>query len=382
MAHVVIQAGHYDRKKGSTGTYREQEFTSTLAPKIVRAIELGRWHTAEWIYADAPIPECDIFISLHCDGSSNVNARGASFGWPDETAVESAKLGEWFQDLYEYWGYDGGFRRPNYTDNLRYYYSWRKVNATVEILVEHGFNTNEEDLAYVFGNIDRIAAIHAAAVALYLGTPEPKPAPVLIDFDAMASELKAADWYSGSIPVTDIEALAMSIREAQAHVGHKVTGAWSDELHELLSTPEGRKPKPAPKSPLPPAEPAIGQYPKPLPRTEPAINSAEPVQDKPARQPDPAPGTRDPEPEVSPQTEAAKRLAVSTALAAMIIGALERWAGIPLEAFLSVGVTSAVHYTLLQVEKRFPSVSIFRLVSKKVLAPHQSLPSADGPNER
>jgi hypothetical protein len=176
MATVVVQMGHVPRTKGATGTSghrgSEQEFARQVGVRLAERLD-RQGRTVYLIGADDPIPKSDVFVALHQDGSANPKARGASIGFPP-SSKESAQFGAIFKRLYAVAGWPGGFRPDNYTQALRTYYAWRRTNAPVRLLVEHGFATNRADADWMWDNLDVIAGVHADTIAAWFGgaTPE------------------------------------------------------------------------------------------------------------------------------------------------------------------------------------------------------------------
>jgi hypothetical protein len=88
-------------------------------------------------------------------------------------SATSAQFGAIFKRLYAVAGWPGGWRPDNYTSALANYYAWRRTNAPVRLLVEHGFATNRADADWMWDNLDVIAGVHADTIAAWLGaTPE------------------------------------------------------------------------------------------------------------------------------------------------------------------------------------------------------------------
>ena len=172
MGRWVVQMGHVPRTSGSTGTSghrgTEQEFARRVAAEIQ-----ARYPSVIVIGADDPCPPCDVFTSLHQDGSTNPRARGASIGFPPGSR-ESAEFGATFKALYAFAGWPDGFRRDNYTSALSGYYMWDRVTAPRRLLVEHGFATNREDDDWMWDNIGRIADVHVAAFRSVFPAPTRK----------------------------------------------------------------------------------------------------------------------------------------------------------------------------------------------------------------
>ncbi len=192
MATVVIQLGHCYRSTGATGTNgvdgdpNEQEFTHLAGHAA--AVRLGdAGHDARIILADDPTYTYggDAFAAIHCDGSENLSARGASAGY--RTAEGQALAAAW-KRAYAAEGWSG-FRPDNYTAALAGYYGTRNaVNRgnRYAFIAECGFLTSPVDEALLSPpqGPDRFArALTAAVVELFGGQLPAPPAPVLEDDD-------------------------------------------------------------------------------------------------------------------------------------------------------------------------------------------------------
>lgn len=181
MALIVVQAGHYHRTSGSTGTGgldgdpTEQEFTWPAANACARLIR-GAGHTCRVIHADVSDSSYvgDGFVAIHCDGSTSRDARGASVGY--QTSEGKAFADRW-KAAYAAEGWAGGWRPDNYTDALAGYYG--VDNAIDEgnrraFILEAGFLTNpanEAALSLPHGP-ERVArAVARAVVETFGGTP-------------------------------------------------------------------------------------------------------------------------------------------------------------------------------------------------------------------
>lgn len=172
-ATVVVQMGHVPRTRGATGTSghrgTEQEFARQLASRIRPRVEvLG--HRCIVIGADDKIPDCDVFVALHQDGSANPAARGASVGYPSGE-LNPGFAADW-KVRYAAAGWPGGFRPDNYTAALRNYYAFKKTSAPVRVLMEHGFATNKADADWMWDNLDVIAQVHADTIGWHLGADQ------------------------------------------------------------------------------------------------------------------------------------------------------------------------------------------------------------------
>jgi len=190
---ITIQRGHCFRKRGSTGTVREQEFTNALGVSLTNKLRDIGWEV-HLVDADPPgrkYPNTKFFLALHADGSSNKSARGASFFYPPRDTDVTPQWGQAWQAAHQkIAGYPGGFRRPNYVSSVSTgFYAWRdsRVKAGIAtpaeicMLCEHYFATNPEDAAWAWslGTIDKMADAHVAALLAVAGAPEQqsKPAP-------------------------------------------------------------------------------------------------------------------------------------------------------------------------------------------------------------
>lgn len=158
---VVIQKGHAFRRKGATGTRREQEAVSAIGDRMGTRLA-NRGYRVTIVLADEGIPASDAFVALHTDGSANASRRGASVGYPDATGGELARA--WKAAHQAVAGYNGGFLNDNYTTALRKYYGFGRSRARFEFLAEHATTTNGEDERFVFSNLDRIADAHVVAL--------------------------------------------------------------------------------------------------------------------------------------------------------------------------------------------------------------------------
>lgn len=152
MATVAVQMGHCFRTSGSTGTAGEQKFNELAAELAVGTLEM-RGHHARSIKADVATEDyrADVFVAIHCDGSTSPSARGASVGYQSTSGRRIAA--EW-KRAYQRRGWTGGFRTDNYTPALAGYYGVRfarAAGASFAFIVESGFLTSPEDKALLSG---------------------------------------------------------------------------------------------------------------------------------------------------------------------------------------------------------------------------------------
>ncbi|MGH9266839.1 MAG: N-acetylmuramoyl-L-alanine amidase [Acidimicrobiales bacterium] len=191
--HVVVQMGHVARTTGATGTRWEQQAAREIAGRVAEG--LRRSGVAVSVTgADDPVPGSDVFVALHCDGSTDPSRRGASAGWPDEAGRLGAA--EW-KRAHQRHGYAWGFHPDNYTVAMRRYYGFRRSSAPVRWLAEHATTTNDEDLTWLASHLDDAALAHVEAISAVLGIPGPPPQE---EDDDMARLVRFDD---GGIWVTD-----------------------------------------------------------------------------------------------------------------------------------------------------------------------------------
>ena len=177
LLRVLVQAGHVaPREPGhesETGTTREQEFTLALRDRLVKMLaDDGRFET---IPVPGDIPDgikVDAAIFEHGDGSANPAATGFSFGYP-QYAVNKQLADAILTEYLKLPGHPP-HHADNYTPGLRGYYGYRRVVTDgPEVLVESGFLTNPQEQAWLFGNLDNLAAAQYRALLTYFGLPLP-----------------------------------------------------------------------------------------------------------------------------------------------------------------------------------------------------------------
>ena len=171
MPVLVVQQGHCFRTKGKTGTAGEQEYAVRVANACANLLEgRGGW-TVNRTLADENDYRGDAFVSIHCDGSDNPSAQGASVGYRTPEGQEFARG---WKRAYAARGWTGRFRVDNYTENLAGYYGVRNAVASGNrraFVAECGFRTNREDRARLDapGGPERVAL----AIGDALGIPVP-----------------------------------------------------------------------------------------------------------------------------------------------------------------------------------------------------------------
>lgn len=187
VPHIVVQMGHAGRTTGSTGTHREQEFTTSLGPIVANQLTQRGYHVSlidavTGAYDSVP-RRADAFISLHGDGSSDPARRGASVGFPDD--IHSAEFAWAWKSVHSR-SYPGPWHRDNYTSALRGYYMWKRTtHIKYRFLAEHGTLTNRADEKWLFDNLTTCAMAHVVAVSRVLPITTPSPVPLAESEDEM-----------------------------------------------------------------------------------------------------------------------------------------------------------------------------------------------------
>lgn len=188
MARIAVQMGHVGRTPGSglsLGAAGEQAYLLELGPRIVDALD-ARGHDAVLVHAVTGVPGSyrgpggplpagpgDLFVALHCDGSTNPNVRGGSVGYPDEAGRVAAHA---WKLAHQRRGWNVGYRPDNYTPALRGYYgfglarSWRH-----RFVAEHGFISSPDDRELLYDRLESFALAHVDAVEAVLGAHPTTP---------------------------------------------------------------------------------------------------------------------------------------------------------------------------------------------------------------
>lgn len=170
---VLVQAGHVAPREpgfeGGTGTVREQEFVLLVRRHLLR--HLQRDDRFEGIAAPGDIPngiKVDAAIFLHGDGSSNPEATGISFGYPDYEV--NKKLADLIWDEFRKIPGHPPHHADNYTADLHGYYGFRLVDTPgPEVLVEHGFLTNPDEQKWMFDHVPELARAEYVALCRFFG---------------------------------------------------------------------------------------------------------------------------------------------------------------------------------------------------------------------
>lgn len=159
MPTLVVQMGHCYRKSGATGTTGEQQYATRVAEACMRLLNGRAGWTVNTTLADENDYRGSAFVAIHCDGSTNPSARGASIGY---RTPEGQAFGQAWKRAYAARGWTGGFRPDNYTAALSGYYGTRNavsVGNRRAFIAECGFRTNASDRALLdaSGGPERVA---------------------------------------------------------------------------------------------------------------------------------------------------------------------------------------------------------------------------------
>ncbi|MGH8868412.1 MAG: N-acetylmuramoyl-L-alanine amidase [Actinomycetes bacterium] len=145
MALVIVQMGHCFRRKTATGTPGEQLFAKRTGDACGRVLP-DRGHQVRVIRADDPAGAYlgDVFLAVHCDGSTDTTAHGAGVGYQSTSGRAVARA---FTTAYAARGWRG-FRPDNATPALKGYYGVtiaRSQGVPFAFVLQAGFLTNGHD---------------------------------------------------------------------------------------------------------------------------------------------------------------------------------------------------------------------------------------------
>ena len=171
---VLIQAGHEDRVTGNTGAssslYNETEWNTYVANEVSSLLE--SWNIdVKRVPAKVPFTKAKIAVSIHFDSAKIPCNSGASIGYPNQDSYDFARS---WESLYK--GYfPFGWHEDNFTENLKNYYAYKKVDSEKFLVLELGEITCEKQTKWLKPRLDKIAHLVAYAIAKELGKDVPKP---------------------------------------------------------------------------------------------------------------------------------------------------------------------------------------------------------------
>jgi hypothetical protein len=173
MKKILIQQGHVSPRQpgfeSGTGTTGEIETVSAIGLALFNLLKKDSRFQPTLCPGKVPTGWTgDVVLSLHCDGSSNKLANGYSLGWPPaEYGTKTRKMLVAINRVYQSMPGHPKHHLDNYTDDMRGYYVWHRVNAPVKILIEHGFLTNLFDRKFIKSNEKQIARAWYNAILDY-----------------------------------------------------------------------------------------------------------------------------------------------------------------------------------------------------------------------
>lgn len=168
MSTLIVQMGHCYRTHGATGTQGEQSFAARVGEACTQLLTGGTGWSVRTTLADEDRYRGDAFVAVHCDGSDNPAARGASVGY---RTPEGQAFAQAWKRAYAARGWPI-FRPDNYTAALAGYYGVREAVAAGNrraMIIECGFLTSPADRLILNGpgGAERVAL----AIGDALGIP-------------------------------------------------------------------------------------------------------------------------------------------------------------------------------------------------------------------
>jgi len=171
---VLIQAGHEARKSGNTGAssarYKETEWNTVVADEITRILR-SMDIDVKRVPAKVPLTSAKIAISIHFDSAKIPCNSGASIGYPNKDSYDFARRWEaLYKDYFPF-----RWHKDNFTENLKNYYAYKKVDAEKFLVLELGEITCEKQTTWLKPRLKKVAQLVAYAIAKELGKDVKKP---------------------------------------------------------------------------------------------------------------------------------------------------------------------------------------------------------------
>lgn len=176
---IILQAGHYNRKIGKTGTsgalVAEKWVTAYLVKNITDHLLSDGKYTVLAISADDYLPDLSakIFLAIHADGSINQCTTGPSLSYQDNGSTLAMHAIGW--GLSQALGYKySDFRKDGFTVDAANYYMYKKVKAPImKGLLEVGELTCQKSEQQLVVGIDAVANNVARALSFVLASTTP-----------------------------------------------------------------------------------------------------------------------------------------------------------------------------------------------------------------
>lgn len=171
---VVIQAGHEGLTSGNTGAqtkhYKEVDWNILVADKVAK--KLRNWDIeVKRVPAELPLMRANIAVSIHFDAARENCSAGASVGYPDSNSKSFAQ--NWkalYKDFFPFiW------HKDNFTENLRDYYAYSRINAEKFLVLELGELTCKQQTTWLKPRLGKVAHLIAYSIAKELGEDIQKP---------------------------------------------------------------------------------------------------------------------------------------------------------------------------------------------------------------
>jgi|GEM_PF-2939551 len=176
---IILQAGHYNRMTGKTGTsgalVAEKWVTAYLVKNIADRLVSDGKYTVLAISADDYSPDLNakIFLAIHADGSIKECTTGPSLSYQDNSSTLAMHAIGW--GLSQALGYKyNDFRKDGFTVDAANYYMYKKVKAPImKGLLEVGELTCERSEKQLVVGIDSVANNVARALSFVLASTTP-----------------------------------------------------------------------------------------------------------------------------------------------------------------------------------------------------------------
>ncbi|SEJ77722.1 N-acetylmuramoyl-L-alanine amidase [Pseudomonas sp. NFR16] len=176
---IILQAGHYNRKTGKTGTtgalVAEKWVTAYLVKNISDHLLSEGKYTVLAISADdySPHLNAKIFLAIHADGSVKQCTTGPSLSYQDNGSTLAMHAIGW--GLSQALGYKySEFRQDGFTVDAAKYYMYKKLNAPImKGLLEVGELTCPKREEQLIVGIDAVANNVARALSFVLASTTP-----------------------------------------------------------------------------------------------------------------------------------------------------------------------------------------------------------------
>jgi len=156
---VFIQEGHVGRLIGNTGSVhngiKESTWNHIVGQEIERILK-KRGIDVATSGARIPIANATIAVALHFDGSEKPCSTGASIGHNGSYASK-AMARRWKREYRSFFPFS--WHRDNFTEDLRDYYGFSRINTTKGFLVlELGEITCDKQMDWLRPRLKRVAS--------------------------------------------------------------------------------------------------------------------------------------------------------------------------------------------------------------------------------